>query len=139
MNTLEATAKNLRNDLDEYKRRFTQITEQHIDKVVPQNKGSKLVYANIFDMLDDSTLVKKAGEIIKKPDTVVIFINTNNSATVLLACNDKLQINCNSILKSVLGKFGGKGGGKPNFANGSVPKDKIHEMFDALLKDLNLE
>lgn len=139
INTLEATARNLKDDLDRYKRRLTQITEQLVDKVVPQSRGDKLVHANIFGMLDDSTLMKKVGEIIKKPDTIVIFINANDNGTVLLACNDKSQINCGSILKSVLSKFGGKGGGKPNFATGSVPKDKIHETFDALLKDLNLE
>ena len=139
MNTLEATARNLKDDLDRYKRRLNQITEQLVDKVVPQSKGDKLVYANVFDMLDDSVLMKKAGEIIKNPDTIVIFINASNNGTVLLACNDKLPINCSSILKSVLSKFEGKGGGKPSFATGSVPKDKICETFDALLKELNLE
>jgi len=139
MNTLEATARNLKDDLDKYKRKLNQITEQYVDKVVPQNKDGKLVYANAFYLLDDSALMKKAGELIKKPDTIAVFINVNNNATVLLACNDKLQINCNSILKSVLSKFEGKGGGKPNFAIGSVPKDRVHEIFASLLKELNLE
>ncbi len=139
MNTLEATARNLKDNLEIYKRRLVQITEQLVDKVIPQSKGGKLLYASIFDMLDDSTLMKKAGEMIKKPDTIVIFINANNNGSILLACNDKLQINCSSLLKSVLSKFEGKGGGKPNFATGSVSKDKIHETLDALMKGLNLE
>lgn len=139
MNTLEATARNLKDELDGYKRRLNQITEQLVDKIVPRHNDSKLVYANIFDALDDSTLMKKAGEIIKNPNTVAVFINANNNGTVFLACNDKLQIDCSSLLKSVLSKFDGKGGGKPNFATGSVPKDKIHEVFGALLKGLNLE
>jgi alanyl-tRNA synthetase len=54
-------------------------------------------------------------------------------------CNAGLQIDCNSVLKSVLSKFQGKGGGKPYFTTGSVPRDKIHETFDVLLKELNLE
>ena len=139
MKTLESTAKNLRDDLDMYRKRLNQITEQLVDKTVPQKKGDKLLFASIFEMLDDSTLIRKAGEIIKRSDTIVIFINANNNGTVLLACNDSLQIDCNSVLKSVLSKFQGKGGGKPNFATGSVPRGKIHETFDALLKELNLE
>ena len=137
MNTLEATAKNLREDLDAYKKKLVQITEKLVDDVTPKNSDDKLVYAKVFDMLDNSTLMKRAGEIIKKLDTIVIFINANDKGTVLLACNDKLQINCNSILKSALSRFGGKGGGKPNFATGSVSNDKVHDIFDALLKDLN--
>lgn len=139
MKTLESTAKNLKDDLDMYRKKLNQITEQLIDKVVPQKKGDKLLFASIFEMLDDSTLIRKTGEIINRSNTIVIFINANNNGTVLLACNESLQIDCNSVLKSVLNKFLGKGGGKPNFATGSVPRDKIHETFDALLKELNLE
>jgi len=139
MNTLEATARNLKDNLEIYKRRLVQITEQLVDRVIPQSKDGKLLYASTFDMLDDSTLMKKAGEIIKKPETIVVFINANNNGSVLLACNDKLQVNCSSILKSVLSKFGGKGGGKPNFATGSVSKEKVHEILGPLLKELNLE
>ena len=139
MNTLEATAKNLREDLDGYKKKLVQITEQLVDSVTPKNSDGKLVYAKVFDMLDDSTLMKKVREIIKQPNTLVAFANTNDSGIIVLACNDKLPTNCNSALKSILGKFEGKGGGKTNFATGSIPKDKIHEAFNALLKDLNLE
>jgi alanyl-tRNA synthetase len=139
MKTLESTAKNLKDDLDMYRKRLNQITEQLVDKAVPQKKGDKLLFASIFEMLDDSTLIRKAGEIIKRSDTIVIFINANNNGTALLACNDSLQIDCNSVLQSVLSKFQGKGGGKRNFATGSVPRDKIHATFDALLKELNLE
>ena len=139
MKTLESTAKNLKDDLDIYRKRLSQITEQFVNKIAPQKKGNKLLYASICEMLDDSALIKTAGEIIKRSDAIVVFINVNNGGMVILACNEKLPIDCNSIVKSVLGKFQGKGGGKPNFATGSVPKDKIHETFDALVKELNLE
>ncbi len=139
MKTLESTARNLKNDLDLYRRRMNQITEELVDKIVPQNTNDEFLYAGIFDMLNDSALVKKAGEIIKRSNTIVMFINTNANGMVLLACNDKLEIDCSSMLKSVLKKFQGKGGGKPNFTTGSVPRDKMHETFDALLKELNLE
>lgn len=137
MKTLESTARNLKDDLEMYRKRLSLITEQLVDKIIPQKKGAELLYASIFEMLDDSTLIKKAGTLTKNFDTIVIFINANNKGTVLLACNDSLHIDCNSMLKSVLGKFQGKGGGKPTFATGSVPRDKIHEVFDALLKELD--
>lgn len=139
MNTLEATAKNLRDDLDGYKKKLVQITEQLVDNVNAKDSRGKLVYAKVFDMLDDSTLMKKAGEIIKQPNTLVAFANTNDKGIIILACNDKLPINCSSALKSILDKFEGKGGGKTNFATGSIPKDKIHQAFNGMLKDLNLE
>ena len=137
MKTLESTAKNLNDDLDLHRKRLNQITEQLVDKIIPQTKGGKLLYAGVFEMLDDSTLIKKAGEIIKRSDTIVIFTNANNIGMVIVACNDKLQLDCSSILKSVLTRFQGKGGGKPNFATGSLPRDKLNEAFDALLRELD--
>ena len=137
--TLERTARNLKDELYMYKRRLFQITEQLVDKIVPQKKGSYLVYTSIFDMLDDTALIKKAGEIVRKPNTIVVFINISDNGTILLACHEELQINCNSLLKSILTRFDSKGGGNPNFAVCSVPKDRVREIHTTLLKELNLE
>lgn len=136
MKTLEPTARNLRNELDAYKRRISAITEQMLDKVQPESMNGRSVYSSIFDMLDDRTLLKRAGEIIRKPDTVVVFINVNDRATVVFARSENLRVDCNSILRSVLSKYGGGGGGRPNFANGSLPKERAREALDALLQSL---
>ena len=84
-----------------------------------------------------SIVMKKTRDIIKQNNSIVLFMNINSRATVVLACNENLQIDCSVILKSVLNKFGGKGGGKVNFAMGSVEIEKAEEMFNALRKELN--
>lgn len=139
MKTLEATARNIKEDLEMYKKRITTLTENFIDSLIPVNKNGKVVYAKITQMLDDSTIMKKVGEIIKQSNTIVIFVNINSRATVLLACNENVQVDCNTALKSILAKFGGKGGGKPNFATGSVEREKAEDVFNALHKELNCD
>jgi alanyl-tRNA synthetase len=139
MQTLEATAKNVKNELDEYKKRITVLTENFLDTVTPVSKNGRTIYAKIMSILDDSTIMKRSGEIIKQENTVILFVNTNSRATIVLACNERLQLDCNTILKSILTKFGGKGGGKSNFATGSVEREKAEDTFNALCKELNCE
>jgi alanyl-tRNA synthetase len=139
MQTVEATAKNMKNDLDMYKKRIAALTEIFINSVTPTNKNGKIVYSKIMHLLDDSVIMKKAGEIIKQENAIVLFVNINSNATILLACNENLRVDCNTILKSVLGKFGGKGGGKVNFATGSVERERAEETLHSLHKELNLE
>jgi alanyl-tRNA synthetase len=139
MQTLEATAKNVKNELDEYKKRITVLTENFLDTVTPVSKNGRTIYAKIMSILDDSTIMKRSGEIIKQENTVILFVNTNTRATIVLACNERLQLDCNTILKSILTKFGGKGGGKSNFATGSVEREKAEDTFNALCKELNCE
>ena len=135
--TLEATAKNMRNQLETYKQRMVILTENFIESLIPTNKNGKVIYSIITEMLDDSVIMEKVGEIIKQNNTIVLFVNVNSSGRIILGCNEKLQLDCVGILKYCLGKFGGKGGGKVNFATGSVAKEKVEETFNALRKELN--
>lgn len=130
MQTLEATVKNMKNDLDAYKKRIVILTEKFLNTLTPENKNGKIIYSAITKMLDDSTIMKKAGEMIKKENVLVLLANVNTRATVVLACNEKLQLDCNNILKSILSK----GGGKVNFATGSVEREKVEEVFATLLQ-----
>lgn len=137
MQTLESTARNVKNDLDAYKRKIGALTENFINIITPTEKNGKIVYAKITEMLDDSTVMKKVGEIIKQNNIIVVLVNVNARATVVLACSEDLQVDCSAILKSVLANFGGKGGGRVNFATGSVESEKAEETFKTLLKELN--
>jgi alanyl-tRNA synthetase len=139
MQTLESTARNMRNDLELCKKRMVSFTENFIGSLRPASMDGKSVYAKITEMLDDSSIMKKVGEIIKQENALVIIVNINSRATVVLACSESLKLDCNAILKSVLARFGGKGGGKGNFATGSVEIEKAEETFHALRKELNCE
>jgi alanyl-tRNA synthetase len=141
MNTFEATARNLKGDLEMYKKRLATVTERLIDGMVPQRRGNYVIYSAIFEMLDDSTLMKRVGDMIKESYVITALINiqANESGIVFIACNDMVHMNCGDILKAVLNRFEGKGGGTQNFATGSVQKEKAREVLDALLQVLNSE
>ncbi|MEM3084760.1 MAG: DHHA1 domain-containing protein [Nitrososphaerales archaeon] len=139
MQTLETTVTNMKNELEMNRKRVVILTETFLDTIVPMKKDGMFIYAKLTEMLDDSLLMKKAGEIINQDNTLVLFANTNERTTIVLARSEKLNIDCNAMLRSILTKFGGKGGGKANFATGYVENEKAEDVVHALHKELNLE
>jgi alanyl-tRNA synthetase len=43
-----------------------------------------------------------------------------------------LALDCGALLKDVLSSFGGRGGGKPEFASGSVPIEMVEKVLNTL-------
>jgi alanyl-tRNA synthetase len=57
---------------------------------------------------------------------------------VLLAASKDSGVNCGEVLKRLLGPVGGRGGGNPTLAQGSLPsKTALDELAESLSRELN--
>lgn len=54
----------------------------------------------------------------EKPNAVVALFTTTNPARVVIARGSAATVDAGALLKSLVAKFGGKGGGKPDLAQG---------------------
>jgi alanyl-tRNA synthetase len=59
-----------------------------------------------------------AAATLAQPDAVVVLFTTASPAQVVVARGANATIDANAILKELAAKFGGKGGGKPDLAQG---------------------
>jgi alanyl-tRNA synthetase len=59
-----------------------------------------------------------AAATMAQPDAVVVLFTTASPAQVVIARGANATIDANAILKELAAKFGGKGGGKPDLAQG---------------------
>jgi len=58
--------------------------------------------------------------------------------SVLLAASKDSGVNCGEVLKRLLGPVGGRGGGNPTLAQGSLPsKTALDELAESLSRELN--
>jgi alanyl-tRNA synthetase len=58
--------------------------------------------------------------------------------SVLLAASKDSGVNCGEVLKRLLGAAGGRGGGNPTLAQGSLPsKTALDELSESLSRELN--
>jgi len=75
---------------------------------------------NIFDEVEKKQLIDQAAS-LKKEKTIVCFLNKlGDNAQIVLVVSEDLGIKANELLKEIMKKFNGKGGGRDNFAMGSI-------------------
>lgn len=128
---IERTISNMKHELESCKRMLKESTVSMIRTLKPVNIGGIDVYAGIFHTSDRSVLTD-AAERYKEDGAVAAFIGVGDNLTVLLASGDK-RVDCKKLISETLSEFGGRGGGKPDFAQGGVAdttaKDKILESL----------
>ncbi len=99
-------------------------------------KDINFIYS-IFEDIEKKQLTDKANS-LKKEKTVVCFLNKlKDNAQVIITCSEDSGFKANELLKTILEKFNGKGGGRDNFAMGAIKPefcDKVIETIKELLK-----
>ncbi|MEM0446373.1 MAG: DHHA1 domain-containing protein [Candidatus Nitrosocaldus sp.] len=139
-NTLEATLKNLLEELDLLRARMRKVTEDAISSVSAVSIKDIHLYHGSFNMLDDDTLIRNAGMMISKGNDkgymLVVFLNRREDRANIIIASNHPRLDCNALLKEMLAKYGGKGGGKADFATGyiHVVDDRIKQEVIAFIE-----
>lgn len=132
---IERTIFNMKHELESCKRMLKESTISMIRTLKPLNVGGVDVYAGIFHTSDRSVLTD-AAERYKEDGAVAAFIGVGDNLTVLLASGDK-RVDCKKLISETLSEFGGRGGGKPDFAQGGVADTAMKErILESLMKGI---
>ncbi len=130
--TIEKTALNLKTEVEALNRKIRELTEKEASAINAEEVNGTKLYSRVFEGLETKILMDKAGELIKNARSVVIFANKTDRVLILLAKSSDLKFNSAEILRDILSSFGGKGGGKEEFASGSVEFPKLEAALLAL-------
>ena len=123
---------NMKHDLDVAAEASKAMVKQQIKNLEPRMVNGVAVYSGLFNGADRKTLTD-AAEGFKSKGGVAAFVSVSDSVSAMIASGDP-KVDCRKILPEVLGKFGGRGGGKPDFAQGGIQeKEKSQELYDALV------
>ena len=93
----------------------------------PETVNGVSVYSGIFDTDDRSTMTD-AAEKIKNGGGVAVLLAKSETLSVFLSSGTK-NVDCSKVLKDAAAKVGGRGGGKPDFAQGGVPDVSVAETL----------
>lgn len=100
-------------------KKITHVSKEDIEKKVKTSAKGKCYIINVYDFFSDQIAdeTSRISQIIRGTACAICF--EGSSAKVIL-CTDKNQsfVNANTLIKKVLDFISGKGGGKPNFAQG---------------------
>lgn len=87
---------------------------------------------NIFDEVEKKQLIDQAAS-LKKEKTIVCFLNKlGDNAQIVLVVSEDSGFKANELLKNLIEKFNGKGGGRDNFAMGSIKMDFSEKALETI-------
>jgi alanyl-tRNA synthetase len=137
INTIETTAKKLKSENESAKAKLKALSRNRLDSITPETNGKITLLKGVFSNLADDQLQEFAGEKIKNANTIALLANIGSeTATVVLARNEKMTwIDCNNLFRQFAGPEG-RGGGKGYFVTGVVGKESVNEMVDKIADDI---
>jgi alanyl-tRNA synthetase len=124
---------NLKNEHDALRRSTASFVKKQIMALAPRTVGGIDVVGGIFPPVDRSVL-SDAAEAYKNSGKVCILVSAGDTVSVMLSSGTG-KIDCKEILSKVLVEFGGRGGGKPDFAQGGIADAASAESLYKKLTD----
>jgi len=126
---------NLKNETETAKRSIGSFVRKQIAGLVPKTVGGTDVVGGVFPSVDRSVL-SDAAEAYKNSGKVCILVSAGDSVSVVLSSGTE-KVDCRDVLSKTLAGFGGKGGGKPDFAQGGAPDAAAsEEIFSKLMNEV---
>ncbi|MEM4312331.1 MAG: DHHA1 domain-containing protein [Nitrososphaerales archaeon] len=132
LDTFEKACKNLRDENFALKKKLSQLSSRLLEKISFEEFRGIKIYLERFEFLENKALIKRANELMSKDKSIVLFVSVEEEPFVLLGRSKNLVFNCSETLKEALKLYEGKGGGKEEFATGTLKKEKIEEFFSYL-------
>jgi alanyl-tRNA synthetase len=120
--------KEQRKQLESLHARLAELETRSAGDAAETINGVRLV-ANV---LPGAVLQKTATELVSQPRTVALLASTDGAVRLVFARSADVSADMGVLLRDVVGIVGGKGGGKPDFAQGggSDPA-KVKECLEA--------
>jgi len=130
------TVANMRAELDMCRKQLKDALIMNLRTLSPMDVGGKRVFASVLHTNDKGPAVESA-ESHRKEGDVSAFVCEGQNISVILASGDE-NIDCKAILTEVLAQFGGRGGGKKDFAQGGLATSvDTNEVLKAILNRIS--
>jgi len=132
---LVSAAQNTRHEKDVLASQLKKAMAHILDGLRPTAIDGVAVSSGIFETSDRQSITD-AAERIKNAGGVCVLIAISDSLSVVVSSGSK-RIDAPSMLKDVMMKFGGRGGGKDGFAQGGMADvSQAQNVLDHLLRSI---
>jgi alanyl-tRNA synthetase len=129
------TVSNMKHEIGLYKKMLKESVSSSLKNLSPVKIEDTDVYSGVFPTSERNVLTE-AAESFKAKGSVSVLIGSGENLTVIVASGNP-KVDCKSILSETLPKFGGRGGGKKDFAQGGVTDTSVaDELLKALMSSV---
>jgi alanyl-tRNA synthetase len=99
--------------------------------------GATNVVAVAVSGWDANGLKKLASSIVAKPTTIAVLITTESPTLAVVARSEDLALDTGAVLKILVDRFGGRGGGKGAMAQGGGLVGESRAILDAAREEVS--
>jgi len=114
---LQTDARELRRQLKGYQEQVAAGRADALAAEAPLAGGVRLVAASL-EGWDANGLKIIASRIVEQPGFAVVLMSEPQPSAIVVARSNGLDVDAGATLKAIAAKFGGKGGGRPELAQG---------------------
>ncbi|MDR1690593.1 MAG: alanyl-tRNA editing protein [Candidatus Methanoplasma sp.] len=126
---------NLKNGSETLRKTAGRFVRKRIMDLPTQTVNGVDVVGGVFPAVDRNVFAD-AAEMYKSSGKVCILVSAGDSVSIILSSGTE-RIDCRDVLSKVLADFGGRGGGKPDFAQGGIADaDAADEAFFRLREEI---
>ncbi len=130
--SLEGAVSNMKEELEKYKKI---ARKQKID-IQQEKVGDVKFYYTVTENADKKQLMNQAKELLGR-GVIVCFMNNTEKGVQMMLMSSAERVDASVIVKDVCEKFGGKGGGKKEFAMCSFAGEYIGDVLELVKRFLN--
>ena len=102
-----------------------------------QKIGDATFVAAAVSGWDATGLKKLASAIVGRPATIAVLLTSESPSLIVIARSQDLPLDTGAILKKLLERFGGKGGGKGAMAQGGGLTGEPQVILDAAREEIS--
>ena len=125
------TVDNMKRELEDARRQLKDATVTALKSLEPETVNGVSVYSAVVPTSDKSP-VQDICEKRRSEGGVCAFVCKGQTLSVMVASGNG-AIDCKKVLSETMAEFNGRGGGKPDFAQGGIPDA---DRADAVLESL---
>ncbi len=123
---------NMKTDTELKGRLLKQATKDLASSLVPEDIcGRKVLCASLPG--SDRSVLTDLAESVKSEGGVALIVGVTDTLSVIMASGDP-AVDCRKLLPDILKAYGGRGGGKPDFAQGGVQDPALAEQVLASMR-----
>jgi alanyl-tRNA synthetase len=134
---VEPTVSNLKDKAESLSEKLRTASQVQLDALQPEKVCNFSVFSAILSGADRKTMNDVSSKLIRQDGAIILLCDVSDNAFMVVACNEKIRLDCPALLKKGLDMMNGRGGGKKNFAQGGgTDKTKAELAFKAVRQSI---
>lgn len=134
---IEPTVSNLKENFESLSEKLRAASQAQLEAMQPEKVCNFSVFSEILSGADRKTMSEVSSKLIRQDGAVILLCDVSDNAFMIVACNEKIRLDCPVLLKKGLDLINGRGGGKKNFAQGGgTDKAKVDVAFKVVRQSI---